>query len=135
VADSPTTRGLYDPASGVYWAVDTFATPMLEVVEDVAELDPGFWEEGFSMFNRMNSPWHALVDPVKFGAEVGRLERLHPTTIASAHGPVITGSNVADAFLKMRQMPFAEEAVMPGQADLDAILAGIAAQSAEAPAA
>ena len=28
VFDSPTTRGLYDPTTGVYWAVDTFATPL-----------------------------------------------------------------------------------------------------------
>ena len=28
VFDSPTTRGLYDPTTRVYWAVDTFATPL-----------------------------------------------------------------------------------------------------------
>ena len=28
VFDSPTTRGLFDPTTGVYWAVDTFATPL-----------------------------------------------------------------------------------------------------------
>ena len=28
VFDSPTTRGLYDPTTKVYWAVDTFATPL-----------------------------------------------------------------------------------------------------------
>ena len=29
VFDSPTTRGLFDPTTGVYWASDSFATPML----------------------------------------------------------------------------------------------------------
>ena len=28
VYDSPTTRGLYDPTTRVYWAVDSFATPL-----------------------------------------------------------------------------------------------------------
>ena len=28
VFDSPTTRGLFDPTTGVYWASDGFATPM-----------------------------------------------------------------------------------------------------------
>ena len=28
VYDSPTTRGLFDPTTGVYWGVDTFATPL-----------------------------------------------------------------------------------------------------------
>ena len=29
IFDSPTTRGLFDPTTGVYWASDSFATPML----------------------------------------------------------------------------------------------------------
>ena len=124
--DSPTTRGLFDPASGVYWAVDAFAAPMLEVVENVGDLDSGFWDEGFSMFNRGNSPWSVLVDPVKFGAQVARIERLGATVIANAHSPVIDGANVAEAFAKMRQIPYGEEPVLPGQADLDQILAAIA---------
>jgi len=128
--DSPTTRGLFDPTTGVYWAVDSFATVMPAaggVVENVADLDPGFWEEGFSLVNRMNSPWHSLVDPVKFGAEVARVERLEVTTIASGHSPVISGSNVSEALFKMRQMPFAEPAPLPGQAELEAIVAQMTA--------
>ena len=30
VFDSPTTRGLFDSKTGVYWAVDTFATPLVQ---------------------------------------------------------------------------------------------------------
>ena len=39
IFDSPTTRGLFDPTTGVYWASDSFATPMLAPVRDVDELD------------------------------------------------------------------------------------------------
>ena len=39
IFDSPTTRGLFDPTTGVYWASDSFATPMLQPVTNVAELD------------------------------------------------------------------------------------------------
>ena len=39
VYDSPTTRGLFDPTTGVYWTSDSFATPMLTPVRDVDEID------------------------------------------------------------------------------------------------
>ena len=32
IFDSPTTRGLFDPTTGVYWSSDSFATPMLQPV-------------------------------------------------------------------------------------------------------
>ena len=42
IFDSPTTRGLYDPTTGFYWTSDSFATPMLTPVRDVAEMDEEF---------------------------------------------------------------------------------------------
>jgi len=39
VFDSPTTRGLYDPVTGVYWASDSFATPMLTPVRTVDDVE------------------------------------------------------------------------------------------------
>jgi flavorubredoxin len=42
--DSPTTRGVFDTSTGVYWAVDAFATPVSTAVEaSVDELDPEAW--------------------------------------------------------------------------------------------
>lgn len=121
--DAPTTRGLFDPATGVYWAVDTYGTTVPAPADDVAELDPEFWDEQFVAFNRMNSPWHAVADPVLFGRHVDRVERLGATVLASAHGPVITGANVAEAHRKMRRVAGGEPTPLPTQADLDALLA------------
>jgi flavorubredoxin len=42
VYDSPTTRGLYDPTTRVYWAVDTFATPLPDYKLGIADLDAEF---------------------------------------------------------------------------------------------
>ena len=50
IYDSPTTRGLFDPKSGVYWAVDTFATLLPDPEMAVADLDPDFWSQGMAMF-------------------------------------------------------------------------------------
>jgi flavorubredoxin len=123
--DAPTTRGLYDPASGVYWAVDTYGTPVTAPTDDVAELDRAFWDEMFAGFNPANSPWAQIVDAGLFGREVDRVERMAPTVIASAHGPVITGANVAEAHRKMRRIAGGEPMPQPTQADLDAMLASI----------
>jgi flavorubredoxin len=124
--DAPTTRGLYDPASGVYWAVDTYGTTVATAVDDVADLDGDFWDEQFLGLNRMNSPWHAIVDPARFGQEVARIEHLAPTVLASAHGPVVTGANVAEAHRKMHRVAGGEPTPLPTQVDLDAILAQLA---------
>jgi flavorubredoxin len=124
--DAPTTRGLFDPASGVYWAVDAFGAAVAAPIDDVAGLDPAFWDEQFIGLNRMNSPWHAIVDPALYGRQVDRVERLGATVIASAHGPVITGPNVAEAHRKIRRVAGGESTPLPGQADLEAMLAALA---------
>jgi len=123
--DAPTTRGLYDPASGVYWAVDTYGVPVAAPTDDVAELDPAFWDEAFVGFNRLNSPWHEIVDPKLFGKTVQRIERLAPTVLASAHGPVITGTNVAEAHRKMRGLAGGVPTPVPTQATLDELIAAL----------
>jgi flavorubredoxin len=128
--DSPTTRGLFDTKTGVYWAVDSFATPVPggegaeNLARDVAELDAEFWTHGMTMFafNAL-APWLRLVDQDRFGAEVGRLSDLEISTIVSAHSPTITGSNVTEALAKLRQLPTAECPPAPDQAVLDLILA------------
>ena len=105
--DSPTTRGLLDTKTGVYWAVDSFATPVPggdgaeNLARDVAELDEEFWTHGMTMFaiNAL-APWLRLVDEDRFGAEVGRLSDLEISTIISAHSPAITGKMVAEALAK-----------------------------------
>jgi hypothetical protein len=123
--DSPTTRGLFDPRTGVYWAVDAFATPVQHAVDDVAELDPGFWREAFSISNRMNSPWTQWLDPAKWAGQVRRIEDLAPAVMASAHSPTIFANRVDAALQMMLQVAGQEEAPLPAQADLDAILAAL----------
>ena len=81
VFDSPTTRGLYDPTTGVYWAVDSFATPLPDPHMGVADLDPEFWDFGMMLFALgAVSPWLSMADPVKFGAHVDLSQNLDITT-------------------------------------------------------
>ena len=76
--------------------------------------------------------WHALLDPVKFDAHVERSARLRPGVVASAHGPVLRGPMVGEAFALVRSMARLEPVAEPGQEALDFIVAAIAALTAVA---
>jgi flavorubredoxin len=125
--DSPTTRGLFDPTTGVYWASDCYATPVVRGTAFVADLDQQEWAEGFATFQHWNSPWLSLVDASAFELECRRIENLQPRTIATAHGPTIETSHVARAFELTRQLPEVVAPPQPGQPLLDEIIAGMMA--------
>jgi flavorubredoxin len=124
VYDNPTSRGLFDTASGVYWAVDCFATPVLGPTETVADLDPEFWAEGFAQFQRLLSPWHLLIDRAKWEAEVNRVASLRANVVVSGHAPVMTGTVIDQALGMLRRLPDMSPAELPGQFELEAMLAG-----------
>jgi flavorubredoxin len=120
--DSPTTRGLYDPVTGVYWAADSFALEASRVVDDAAELDDDERRQAFLHSQRMLSPWHGLLDPVAYDAHLGRVRMLQPTVAVGAHGPVFRSSHVDSAFEMFRQLPHLPPAPLVGQSELELIL-------------
>ena len=121
IFDAPTTRGLFDPATGVYWASDGFASPMLTPVRDVAELDDGFWLDGMATFDHYISPWLDLVDEAKFQRTVDRIEALRPTAMVGCHTPVIGTRHVARAIASTRRTLTAVYPAQPDQAVLEEI--------------
>src|SRR4051812_10813178 len=128
--DSPTTKGLYDTSTGMYWAVDSFACPVFEPMEDVADIDAEQWRGMMTVMNRSATPWFEWVDPVKFRQHVDQVEQLGFPPIASAHSPAITGERIAVAFDAMRDLPTTPPMPFPGQADLDAMVAATMAAAA-----
>lgn len=127
VYDSPTTRGLFDPKSGVYWGVDSFATPLPDPAMGVGDLDPEFWEFGMSLFaHGAVSPWLSLADPAKYAKYVDRLQSLDITTIAGCHTPVIEGALIDKAFAHIRRLPEMEPPPMPNHSVLEQIIAATA---------
>jgi flavorubredoxin len=124
--DSPTTRGLFDPTTGVYFASDCYATPVPRGTEFVADLDADAWAEGFAAFNAWNSPWVAIVDHEAFGIQCRRIEQLRPAAIATTHGPTIEAGQVQRAFEMLRALPTTAVPPQPDQAVLDQMLAAMA---------
>lgn len=123
--DSPTTRGLYDAKTGVYWASDCYASPVPKGTAFVADLDPEAWAGGFVAMNAWNSPWVSMVEEAAFAVACRRIESLRPTAIASAHSPTIEFSHVQQAFDLLRSLPTAEIPPQPGQVVLDQIIASL----------
>jgi flavorubredoxin len=127
VYDSPTTRGLYDPTTRVYWAVDTFATPLPDYKLGIADLDAEFWEFGLAMFALgAVSPWLAMVDPKKYDAYVDGVQNLDIATVACCHSPVIEGDYIDKAFARIRALPSLDPIPLPDQSVLDQIVAASA---------
>lgn len=130
IFDAPTTRGLFDPTTGVYWAADGFATPMMTPVRDVAALDEQFWMEGRVTFDNYVAAWLPLVDDHLFQRTVDRIGDLTPTTIAGCHTPVIGPAHIATAITATRRAPSAGFAPQPDQSVLDQIQRSLAADAA-----
>jgi flavorubredoxin len=123
--DSPTTRGLFDQRTGVYWASDCYATPVERGTAFVADLDPEAWAQGFQAFQLWNSPWATMLEPDAFAAACRRVEQLRPSAIATAHGPTIEASHVQRAFELLRAVPTGAAPPQPDQTVLDSIVAAM----------
>lgn len=130
--DSPTTRGLFDPTTGVYWASDCYACPVPAAAEFVDDLDPQAWEGGMGVFARWNSPWVDLVDRGRFEAECRRIEELPVQAIAGTHAPTVGASDVQRAHEILRTVPDLVVPPQPGQAELDQMLSALTSTAAAA---
>jgi len=124
--DSPTTRGLFDTSTGVYWSSDAFGTPVLGLVDDIAELPRDMVAAASMEFSSWLSPWHEIVDPTKFQRWVDRVAALAPSVVVGAHGPQLTGASIDEAIARTRTLPEMPAAPWPGQPMLDEILAMMA---------
>jgi flavorubredoxin len=124
--DAPTTRGLLDTSTGVYWAADAFGSTSPAVVDDVADLDAATWRRDATAHASWLSPWHALVDPGQWRSSVDAFARRGVRTIASAHGPVIGPRRLPDALELVANLAGRPVATTPGQFELEELLAGVA---------
>lgn len=107
VYDSPYTRGLFDPGTGVYYASDAFCAPMPEgPVDWVDQIPAHLWAEGMARFHHVSlCPWISLVDETKFQSEVSKLAALDINVIVGSHTPTISGTSVRRAFELLASLP------------------------------
>jgi flavorubredoxin len=125
IFDGPATRGLYDETTGVMWAVDSFAAATTGAVHRVEDLPTDLYQESFRMFNSMVSPWHQWLDTAKYDRHVDAVEALSPRVVVTAHGPVLAGDAIHDAFDTVRTLAGQPRIMGPGQELLDEMLASV----------
>jgi flavorubredoxin len=123
IFDGPTTRGLFDEHTGVLWGVDSFAAMTTGSVHHRDDVPDDLYGESFALLNSLVSPWHQWLDKGLYRRHVDSVADLHPTTIATAHGPLLTGNAIGDAFDRVRTMAGAPRVTPPGQSALDELIA------------
>ncbi len=125
IFDSPSTLALYDQKAEVLFGADSFGAIIPAPVEDTADVPEAAFNEGFSIFARVLSPWTALADQAKYDKMLAGLQRIQAKTVVSCHAPVSRGRT--DMMLKAYSaIPSMEPFVGPDQVALEALLAEMA---------
>ncbi len=122
IFDGPTSRGLFDTKTRAMWIVDSFACLTTGSL-NADDLPQQMLAEMMPAFNSAVSPWHAWLDSATYGRHVDAVEAFGATTVASAHGPVLRGERLDDAFDRLRGLAGAPIIPTPGQELLDTLLA------------
>jgi flavorubredoxin len=130
--DSPTTRGLFDSSTRVYWAADSFGAAVPHALDDISEMDAGAFADAFLHLQRMVSPWHQWLDPDRYRGLIDEVRTLDPQVVATCHGPALFGSQVHTAYGLLERLPEMQAAPLVGQTDLEAMLAAMAAMAPDA---
>ena len=122
IFDSPTTRGLFDSKTGVYWSVDSFASLLPGHVTETADVPYEMWRESLTFFAQMVGPWVTMTDPAKFAATVDAIAGLDAAVVVGGHMAALRGDRLRESFGLLRELPTAPVTPLPEQADLDALL-------------
>lgn len=128
--DSPTTRALYDGSTGVLWAVDSFAAAFPDAVYEASDIPADLYDATFPLLNASNTPWMQWVDRDRYAAHVERSRALAPRVVTSAHGPVLRGAQIDDAYRRTLVLATQPTPPPPGNDVLDQLLAMFAVPSA-----
>jgi len=127
IFDGPTTRGLFDPRTSAMWIVDAFAC-LTPGSLDARDLPRDLLDQSMPAMNSAVSPWHAWLDRAVYGRHIDAVEAFGATTVASAHGPVLGGELLDDAFDRLRGLAGSPIIPTPGQELLDTLIASTLAE-------
>lgn len=126
IFDGPTTRGLFDPTTAAMWIVDSFAC-LTPGTLDMHEMPRELVQESMPAMNSLVSPWHQWLDPAAYRRHVDEVEVLGVLAVGSAHGPVITGDAIREAFEVVRRLAGQPIIPAPGQNLLDDLITQVLA--------
>jgi flavorubredoxin len=123
--DSPTTRSVFDPSTGLYWAGDFGAAPTPMPVTFADDVPTNDLQMSIVAAQQWVSPWYSMVDDRLLDAAIERVASMGVTTWAHTHGPVYRGPQISHALDAMRRVTSTDPMPQPSQADLDGIIASL----------
>lgn len=123
--DSPTTYGLLDTATDVYWAADCFAAVLPTRVLEAADVPADQWRRGFVDFQQWHSPWLTGLEARWWNGTVDRFAARPLRAIASAHGPILRGEQIGMATDLLRELPELPIGSALDDTTLDGLLAAL----------
>jgi flavorubredoxin len=130
--DSPATRGLFDPTTNMLWAVDSFGAMVQGNILEADDADPDLYAGTFAALNAWFTPWLEWVDTARFTAHIDETASLPLDVVASAHGPILRGARIADAFARTAALAAQPVLATPGQPLLDQLLSALDPSTATA---
>jgi glyoxylase-like metal-dependent hydrolase (beta-lactamase superfamily II) len=120
--DNPTTIGVYDDKSRIYFSADCFGAIIpapAHSADDIADADLA---QGMIGWASADSPWVHMADPYKFGQSLEPIRQMDPTMILSVHLPA--AREKTSRFLDLlATVPASAPFVAPDQSALEQILA------------
>src|SRR5262245_15437159 len=128
--DSPTTRALHDSATNLLWSVDSFGSLFSGAAYERADVPDDIYDFSFPLLNAWNTPWLEWVDVDRYTAMVQQSRSLRPDVVVSAHGPVLRGEQIDDAFDRTIALAAQPVPATPGQEALDELLASLSRAAA-----
>jgi len=121
--DSPTTRAVFDPSTGLYWGGDFGAAPGPAPASYAEDVPADVLADSVVVAAQWISPWYAMLDDAKYQQALTAFERLGVTTWAHTHGGVYRGPLIGRTVETLRTVTSAPWTPQPGQAELDALMA------------
>ena len=106
VFDNPTTRGMFDDRTGVFWSVDTFANPVTAPLEDARDISDADFADGQQLVaaascrrgTRGSTSASTTPTSTPFG-------RCRSRSSPSCHAPAIRGDRIETALDVLRTLP------------------------------
>jgi flavorubredoxin len=119
--DNPTTVGIYDHKSEVFFSADCFGAIIPSPVQSADDITGGDLAQGMINWASADSPWVHMVEPGEFSQALDRIRQIAPKMILSAHLPPAKGKT--EQLLDLLATVPASTFVTPDQAALEQILA------------
>ena len=125
--DSPATRGVYDTSTRLLWGADAFGALTQGEVYDAVDVPADLYDQSFAALNTWNTPWLEWTDRDRFASHVQASAALDLDVVAGAHGPVLRGAAIPDAFRRTLDLAGQAPAPAPGQPLLDQLVGALLA--------